>query len=137
MSQSDNTRVAKGQSARVFARSHWTEADIWTDALGRGIAPAPLYFAERLPVVERGGAYVVVDDESRMRYKPGETLPMRSLRFRTRGCWPVAGAIASEASDLAAVFLETLGASVAERQGRISDGEDGDSLEQKNREGYF
>jgi len=132
-----NTRLGKGQSARVFPISNWTEADIWTYALRHGIELAPLYFAERLPVVERGGACIVVDDESRMRFEPGETVQMRRVRFRTLGCWPVTGATASEASDLAAVVLETMGASVSERQGRISDGEDGGSLEQKKREGYF
>jgi sulfate adenylyltransferase subunit 2 len=80
---------------------------------------------------------IVVDDVSRMRFEPGERTSMRSVRFRTLGCWPVTGAIASEASDLAAVVLETMAASVSERQGRISDGEDGGSLEQKKREGYF
>jgi sulfate adenylyltransferase subunit 2 len=124
-------------SARVFPISNWTEADIWAYALRRGIELAPLYSAERLPVVERGGAYIVVDDESRMRFEPGETVQMRSVRFRTLGCWPVTGAIASEATNLAAVALETMGTSVSERQGRISDGEDGGSLEQKKREGYF
>jgi sulfate adenylyltransferase subunit 2 len=132
-----NTRLGKGQSARVFPLSNWTEADIWTCALRRGIELAPLYFAEPLPVVERSGAYIVVDDESRMRFEPGETVQLRSVRFRTLGCWPVTGAIASEASNLAAVVLETMGASVSERQGRISDSEDGGSLEQKKREGYF
>ena len=132
-----NTRLGKGQSARVFPLSNWTEADIWTYALRRGIELAPLYFAEALPVVERSGAYIVVDDESRMRFEPGETVQIRSVRFRTLGCWPVTGAIASEASDLAGVVLETMGASVSERQGRISDGEDGGSLERKKREGYF
>ena len=132
-----NTRLGKGQSARVFPLSNWTETDIWMYALRRGIELAPLYFAEQLPVVERGAAFVVVDDESRMRFEPGEKVQMRSVRFRTLGCWPVTGAIASEASDLAAVVLETMGASVSERQGRISDAEDGGSLEQKKREGYF
>ena len=132
-----NTRLGKGQSARVFPLSNWTEADIWSYALRRGIELAPLYFAEQLPVVERGGALIVVDDQSRMRFEPGEKAHMRKVRFRTLGCWPVTSAIASEATDLAAVVLETMGASVSERQGRISDAEDGGSLEQKKREGYF
>jgi sulfate adenylyltransferase subunit 2 len=80
---------------------------------------------------------IVVDDERRMRFAPGETVQMKNVRFRTLGCWPVTGAIASDATDLAAVVLETMGARVSERQGRISDGEDGGSLEQKKREGYF
>jgi len=132
-----NTRLAKGQSPRVFPLSNWTEADIWIYALRRGIELAPLYFAESLPVVERGAAFVVVDDESRMRFEPGEKVRIRSVRFRTLGCWPVTSAIASEVADLAAVVFETIGARVSERQGRMSDAEDGGSLEQKKREGYF
>ena len=132
-----NTRLGKEQSARVFPLSNWTEADIWAYTLLRGIELAPLYFAARRPVVQRGSHYIVVDDESRMRFLPGEDVHMRSVRFRTLGCWPVTGAIESNASQLADVISETLTASVSERQGRISDGEDGGSLEQKKREGYF
>jgi sulfate adenylyltransferase subunit 2 len=87
--------------------------------------------------VQRGGAFIVVDDESRMRFQPGEEIQTKTVRFRTLGCWPVTGAVESGAADLAAVVAETLGASSSERQGRISDGEDGGSLEQKKREGYF
>jgi sulfate adenylyltransferase subunit 2 len=132
-----NTRLGKGQSARVFPLSNWTEADIWAYTLFRGIDLAPLYFAAQRPVVQRGSQFIVVDDESRMQFLPGDDLHMRSVRFRTLGCWPVTGAIASDATGLADVVSETLSASVSERQGRISDGEDGGSLEQKKREGYF
>ena len=132
-----NTRLGKEQSARVFPLSNWTEADIWAYTLLRGIELAPLYFAARRPVVQRGSHYIVVDDESRMRFLPGEDVHMRSVRFRTLGCWPVTGAIASDASELVDVANETISTSVSERQGRISDGEDGGSLEQKKREGYF
>ncbi len=132
-----NTRLGNGQSARVFPLSNWTEADIWSYALRRGIELVSLYFAEQLPVVERAGALIVVDDESRMRFEPGERMRMRSVRFRTLGCWPVTGAIASEAADLTAVVLETMGATASERQGRIVDAEAGGSLEQQKREGYF
>ncbi len=132
-----NARLAKGQTARVFPLSNWTETDIWTYALKHDIELAPLYYAAPRPVVQRGGAFIVVDDESRMRFQPGDTVATRTVRFRTLGCWPVTGAIESNATDLAAVVRETLGASTSERQGRISDGEDGGSLEQKKREGYF
>jgi len=132
-----NTRLSKGQSARVFPLSNWTETDIWAYALTKNIALAPLYLAAPRPVVERGGGLIVVDDETRMRLRPGERPEVRTVRFRTLGCWPVTGAVESSATDLAAVVRETLAATGSERQGRISDGEDGGSLEQKKREGYF
>lgn len=132
-----NTRLGKGQSVRVFPLSNWTEIDIWSYALLNEIELAPLYYAAPRPVIERGGAYIVVDDESRMQFQAGESLQTKMVRFRTLGCWPVTGAIESDATDLKAVVAETLGASSSERQGRISDGEDGGSLEQKKREGYF
>jgi sulfate adenylyltransferase subunit 2 len=88
-------------------------------------------------VVKRAGTYIVVDDESRMRLGPQDRITTRTVRFRTLGCWPVTGAIESRANDLQGVIRETLLSSVSERQGRISDGEDGGSLEQKKREGYF
>jgi sulfate adenylyltransferase subunit 2 len=132
-----NARLAKGETARVFPLSNWTETDIWAYALVKGIELAPLYYAAPRPVVERSGAFIVVDDESRMRFQPGERVSTRTVRFRTLGCWPVTGAVESEATDLMAVMGETLRASSSERQGRISDGEDGGSLEQKKREGYF
>lgn len=132
-----NARLAKGQSARVFPLSNWTETDIWSYALVNNIALAPLYFAALRPVVLRGGALIVVDDESRMRFQPGDQIATRKVRFGTLGCWPVTGAIESDASDLRSIVDETLKASSTERQGRISDAEDGSSLEQKKREGYF
>jgi sulfate adenylyltransferase subunit 2 len=132
-----NSRLAKGQTARVFPLSNWTETDIWSYAQLNNIELAPLYYAAARPVVERSGAFVVVDDESRMRFQPGDQIVTRKVRFRTPGCWPVTGAIESEATDLRAVVAETLLASSSERQGRISDREDGGSLEQKKREGYF
>ena len=132
-----NTRLGKGQSARVFPLSNWTERDVWTYALLHQIPLAPLYFAASRPVIERDGALIVVDDEAMMRFRTGEKVVMQSVRFRTLGCWPVTGAVASEATDLAAVVYETLTACVSERQGRISDGEDGSTLERKKREGYF
>jgi len=132
-----NAHLGKGQTARVFPLSNWTESDIWTYVLTHGIQLAPLYFAAPRPVIARGGAFVVIDDESRMRFQPGDRIEMRSVRFRTLGCWPVTGAIESEASELAAVVHETLLAASSERQGRLSDAQEGGSLERKKREGYF
>lgn len=132
-----NLKLGAGQSARVFPLSNWTERDIWSYVLHKDIELAPLYYAEPRPVVERKGAFVVVDDESRMRFQPGDKITTKTVRFRTLGCWPVTGAIESEARDLESIVEETLNARMSERQGRISDGEDGGSLEQKKREGYF
>jgi sulfate adenylyltransferase subunit 2 len=132
-----NTRFGKDQSARVFPLSNWTETDIWAYALSQDIALVPLYYAAQRPVVERAGSLVVVDDQGRMRFRPDEKIEMRRVRFRTLGCWPVTGAVASEADTLDKVVYETLTASASERQGRISDGEEGGSLERKKREGYF
>ena len=132
-----NTRLSQGHSARVFPLSNWTEIDIWSYALLNDFALAPLYYAAPRPVVERSGAFIVVDDASRMRFRPDEAIQTRMVRFRTLGCWPVTGAIESHAISLSAVVAATLGASSSERQGRISDGEDGGSLERKKREGYF
>ncbi|MGC8536096.1 MAG: sulfate adenylyltransferase subunit CysD [Rhizomicrobium sp.] len=132
-----NTRLAKGQTARVFPLSNWTEEDILSYALLRDISLAPLYYAKSRPVVERRGSLIVVDDPARMRFRPEDDVQMRCVRFRTLGCWPVTGAIASSAATLCAIVAETLLAATSERQGRISDGEDGGSLEQKKREGYF
>ena len=132
-----NARAPKGGSARVFPLSNWTETDVWLYALWREIPLAPLYFAEMRPVVRRSGALIVVDDESRMRLGPDDRIETRRVRFRTLGCWPVTGAVESDAADLAGIVRETLLSSTSERQGRISDGEDGGSLEKKKREGYF
>jgi sulfate adenylyltransferase subunit 2 len=111
--------------------------DIWSCALLNRIELAPLYYVASRPVVERSGAFIVVNDESPMRVQPGDTIQSRNVCLRTLGCWPVTGAIESDATDLKAVVEETLKASSSERQGRISNGGDGGSLEQKKREGYF
>lgn len=132
-----NTRLGPGQSLRVFPLSNWTETDIWTYALHRQIALAPLYFAARRPTIERDGALIVVDDMSRMMFRPGEGVETRTVRFRTLGCWPVTAAVPSDATDLRSVVRETFAAPASERQGRIGDAVDGGSLEQKKREGYF
>lgn len=95
------------------------------------------YFAQVRPVVEHDGAWLVVDDPARMRFKAGETMSERSVRFRTLGWWPVTAAVELKAADFFSIVCETLGAANSERQGRIGDGEDGGSLEQKKREGYF
>lgn len=132
-----NTRLGKEQTARVFPLSNWTETDVWAFALTHDIALAPLYYAAPRPVVERGGGLIVVDDAARMRLRAGETAETRTVRFRTLGCWPVTAAVESSAIDLSSVVQETLAATGSERQGRISDGVDGGSLERKKREGYF
>ncbi|MDJ0513914.1 MAG: sulfate adenylyltransferase subunit CysD [Methyloceanibacter sp.] len=132
-----NARCGPGQTARVFPLSNWTEADIWNYALARQIPLAPLYFAEPRPVVERNGTLIVVDDASKMRLEPNERIQQKVVRFRTLGCWPVTGAVESRASDVATVLQETELATTSERRGRIGDGKEGESLEQKKREGYF
>jgi sulfate adenylyltransferase subunit 2 len=132
-----NMRLGQGQTARVFPLSDWTEKDIWKYALLRRIPLVPLYFAAPRPVIKRAGALIAVDDFARMRLRPEDKIETKTVRFRTLGCWPVTGAIVSDAMDLTAVVSETLRASTSERHGRISDGEDGGSLEQKKREGYF
>ncbi|WP_280140250.1 sulfate adenylyltransferase subunit CysD [Devosia psychrophila] len=132
-----NTRISPGQTVRVFPLSNWTENDVLAYALWRKIELAPLYFATPRPVVERGGSLVVVDDEARMRFLKDEKPVLRSVRFRTLGCWPVTGAIPSNAVDIRGVVLETSASMTSERQGRINDGEEGGSLEKKKQEGYF
>lgn len=132
-----NLRLTRGQTARVFPLSNWTEADLWTYILKNNIELAPLYFSAPRQVVERSGSYIVVDDSSKMRFRDNEHTQEKKVRFRTLGCWPVTGAVESTAADLQSVVAETLESRVSERQGRISDGEDGGSLEQKKREGYF
>lgn len=132
-----NTRLNAGHSARVFPLSNWTEHDVWAWTLSRNIDLCDLYFAADRPVVARGQALIVVDDPARMRLAPGDRIETRRVRFRTLGCWPVTGAIASQADDLPTVMAETLSAEASERQGRIADAEEGGSLERKKREGYF
>lgn len=132
-----NLRLRKGETARVFPISNWTELDVLTYALVRKIDLAPLYFAQPRPTIERDGTLIVVDDPERMPLRPGEAVVERVVRFRTLGCWPVTGAIASHAANLASVIEETLESSGSERQGRIGDRDSGGSLEQQKREGYF
>ena len=131
-----NTRVHQGESVRVFPLSNWTELDIWLYIYRERIEVLPLYFAAERPVVERDGALILVDDE-RLPLAPGETPQLRSVRFRTLGCYPLTGAIESTASTLEAVIAEMLVARTSERQGRVIDQDPGASMEKKKQEGYF
>jgi len=131
-----NTRISAGQSLRVFPISNWTELDIWQYIHLEGIPVVPLYFAAPRPVVERDGTLIMVDDD-RMPLRPGETPMMRKVRFRTLGCYPLTGAVESEAETLTQVIQEMLLTSTSERQGRVIDHDQSASMEKKKREGYF
>lgn len=132
-----NLRLGKDRTVRVFPLSNWTELDVWSYALLEGIELAPLYFAAPRQIVAREGALIVVDDERRMRFQPGATPTLKSVRFRTLGCRSVTGAFTSAATTLAAVVQEPMTASAPARQGRISDQDSGGSIEQQQRQGYF
>ena len=131
-----NTRHAKGESLRVFPLSNWTELDIWQYIYQEHIPIVPLYFAAERPVVERDGALIMVDD-ARMPLAPGEVTALRRVRFRTLGCYPLTGAIESEADSLESIIEEMLVATTSERQGRVIDRDGGASMERKKQEGYF
>ncbi len=131
-----NGRVHKGESIRVFPLSNWTELDIWQYILAENIPVVPLYFAKERPVVERDGALIMVDDD-RMPLNPGEKPQMRQIRFRTLGCYPLTGAIESDATTLDDIVRETLTATYSERQGRVIDNDQSASMEKKKQEGYF
>lgn len=131
-----NTRVAAGESIRVFPLSNWTELDIWQYILQEDIPIVPLYFAKSRPVVERDGMLIMTDDE-RMKLLPGEVVENRMVRFRTLGCYPLTGAVESEADTLEAIVEEMLVARTSERQGRLIDRDEAGSMEKKKREGYF
>jgi sulfate adenylyltransferase subunit 2 len=131
-----NGRVNKGESMRVFPLSNWTELDVWQYIYLEQIPIVPLYLAKERPVVEREGALIMVDD-ARMRLLPGETPRMRKVRFRTLGCYPLSGAIESNAETLPEVIKEMLLTRYSERQGRLIDHDQDGSMEQKKREGYF
>ncbi|MFY8060386.1 MAG: sulfate adenylyltransferase subunit CysD [Arenimonas sp.] len=131
-----NTRIRKGESVRVFPLSNWTELDIWLYIFRENIPVVPLYFAQERPVVERDGGLIMVDDD-RMPLHPGEVPMMKKVRFRTLGCYPLTGAIESEASDLEAIIAEMLVARTSERQGRMIDHDQSASMEKKKQEGYF
>nr|MEC9418231.1 sulfate adenylyltransferase subunit CysD [Pseudomonadota bacterium] len=131
-----NARVAKGESIRAFPLSNWTELDIWQYILTEDIPMVPLYFAAKRPVVNRDGMLIMVDDD-RMKLQPGEEIEEKMVRFRTLGCYPLTGAIESDADTLPAIVREMLIARTSERQGRLIDKDESASMEKKKREGYF
>ncbi|CAL8975237.1 Sulfate adenylyltransferase subunit 2 [Rhodoplanes serenus] len=131
-----NTRLAAGESMRVFPLSNWTELDVWHYVRAEGIPVVPLYFAAERPVVERDGMLIVADDD-RLPLRPGETPRPCRVRFRTLGCWPLTGAIESSAATLDAIIAEMEAATTSERQGRLIDRDEAASMERKKREGYF
>ncbi len=131
-----NTRVAKGESMRVFPMSNWTELDIWQYIFREKIEIPSLYFAAPRPVVERDGVLIMVDDD-RMPLEEGETPVEELVRFRTLGCYPLTGAVRSNAKTLLEIIQETLLSTTSERQGRVIDSDTGASMEQKKQEGYF
>ena len=131
-----NTRKAPGESFRVFPLSNWTELDVWSYIQREGIEVVPLYFAAERPVVERRGTLIMVDDE-RMRLLPGEVPQWQRVRFRTLGCYPLSGAVPSDAADLNAIIQEMRESRFSERQGRLIDFDGAASMERKKQEGYF
>ncbi len=131
-----NSKVNKGESIRVFPLSNWTELDVWQYIHLENIPIVPLYFADVRPVVDRDGMLIMVDDD-RMRLLPGELPMMKRVRFRTLGCYPLTGAIESDATTLPQIIEEMLLAKKSERQGRVIDHDETGSMEQKKREGYF
>lgn len=131
-----NTKINKGESIRVFPMSDWTELDIWRYIQIENIPIVPLYFAKERPVVMRNGVMIMVDDE-RMRLEPGEQPVMKKVRFRTLGCYPLTGAVESEAETLEDIVQEMLLTTTSERQGRVIDYDGAASMEDKKRDGYF
>jgi sulfate adenylyltransferase subunit 2 len=131
-----NARKNKGESLRVFPLSNWTELDIWQYIYLENIPIVPLYFSAMRPVVRRDGALIMVDDD-RMPLRDGERPEMKSVRFRTLGCYPLTGAIESEARTLPEIIQETLLTTSSERQGRVIDHDSAASMEKKKQEGYF
>ena len=127
----------RGETIRVFPISNWTELDIWQYILREHIEIVPLYFSAKRPTVERDGLLLMVDDD-RFRLRDGEVPVEKSIRFRTLGCYPLTGAVQSEAATLSEVIQEMLLTTTSERQGRAIDKDDGDaSMEKKKQEGYF
>ena len=131
-----NARKAPGESVRVFPLSNWTELDVWQYIHREEIPIVPLYLAAPRPVVERDGTLIMVDDD-RMRLNPGEVPENRSVRFRTLGCYPLTGAIESEAATLTEIIQEMLLTTSSEREGRVIDHDSSGSMEKKKQEGYF
>jgi len=130
-----NAKIKKGESVRVFPLSNWTELDVWLYLMREEIPIVPLYFARERPVVERDGVLIMVDDE-RMPLREGEKPEFRRGRFRTLGCYPLTGAVESNAETLQDIVQETLLTTTSERRGRVIDA-DGSSMEDKNKDGYF
>tara|TARA_R110002072_G_scaffold3803_2_gene27119 strand:+ start:10976 stop:11884 length:909 start_codon:yes stop_codon:yes gene_type:complete len=131
-----NGKVDKGESIRVFPLSNWTELDIWQYIHLENIPIVPLYLAKERPVVKRDGTYIMVDDD-RMQLEPDEKIENKMVRFRTLGCYPLTGAVESNATTLPEVIQEMLLATTSERQGRVIDYDQAGSMEEKKREGYF
>ena len=131
-----NSKVNKGESIRVFPLSNWTELDVWQYIHLEKIPIVPLYFAKPRPVVERDGVLIMVDDD-RMRLEPNEKPEMRTVRFRTLGCYPLTGAVESHATTLPEIIQEMLLTKTSERQGRVIDYDQSGSMEEKKKEGYF
>ncbi|MET0666922.1 MAG: sulfate adenylyltransferase subunit CysD, partial [Methyloceanibacter sp.] len=131
-----NARKNKGESLRVFPLSNWTELDVWTYIHLEQIPVVPLYFAKERPVIERGGMLIMVDDD-RLPIDPGETPEMLRVRFRTLGCYPLTGAIKSDATTVPEIVEELIATRHSERQGRVIDHDQAGSMEKKKQEGYF
>ena len=131
-----NTRIRQGETMRVFAMSNWTELDIWEYIMLEKIPVVPLYFAKRRPVVRRNGALIMVDDH-RLPLLPDEEPVLKMIRFRTLGCYPLSGAIESNATTIENIVEEMRVAKLSERQGRLIDTDEAASMEKKKREGYF
>jgi sulfate adenylyltransferase subunit 2 len=131
-----NCRKAPGESIRVFPLSNWTELDIWQYIYRENVPIVPLYFAAERPIVKRNGMLIMVDDD-RMKLLPGESIEMKTVRFRTLGCYPLTGAVESSATDLSQIVLELLQSRTSERQGRAIDSDGSASMEKKKQEGYF
>jgi sulfate adenylyltransferase subunit 2 len=131
-----NSRIDKGESMRIFPLSNWSELDVWQYLMLERVPVVPLYYAAERPVVERGGNLIVVDDD-RFRFAPGEKARLRPVRFRTLGCYPLSGAIPSSARSVPEILEEMLRSKHSERQGRLIDHDEEGSMETKKREGYF
>ena len=131
-----NCRKTRGESIRVFPLSNWTELDIWHYIFRENVPIVPLYFASERPVVKRNGMLIMVDDD-RMKLLPGESIDIKSIRFRTLGCYPLTGAVESSATDFSQIVLELLQSRTSERQSRAIDSDDSASMEKKKQEGYF
>jgi len=131
-----NTALGNGETMRVFPLSNWTEMDVWSYIQLERIPVVPLYFAAERPVIERDGALLMVDDD-RFPLGPGETITRKKVRFRTLGCYPLTGAVESNATTVAEIIAEMRNATLSEREGRVIDHAEGVSMEDKKREGYF